>query len=164
MEHHLRNLRIPVYIHLRQRTSSFVPEHLSPEAAAELRDDLQTARGDISFEQFLGDLSAFGVIKSTLLEDTEALPAIDVSVSDGRWLRVSGEQMLDFWTTLKLQGTVEVSALHASLHEAGELLEKKLLLLDYIKPMQLGREERPGLRYAPPSIHRPYDAIELTPE
>lgn len=164
MERHLRNLRIPVYIHIRQRTSSFVPEHLSSEAAADLRDDLQTARGDISFEQFINDLSAFGVLKSTLLEDPESLPAIDVVVSEGQTLRVSGEQMLDFWTTLKLQGAVEVSALHASLHEAGALLEKKLLLLDYIKPMQLGREERPGLRYAPPSVQRPFDAIELNPE
>lgn len=151
MEKYLQQARIPIYVHMRPHEPGFVPEHLHAADVPALSRDLHAARMDISFETFIGDLQRLldGHLRDA--QDAGELPSLEISCSDRTRRVIPGEQLVDLWQALRLQGAIELSALPLGLQDEALALVKKLLTLDYIKPMEFGDDRRPGLRYAPRS-------------
>jgi O-acetyl-ADP-ribose deacetylase (regulator of RNase III) len=164
MERYLKQVRIPVYIHVRSHDPKFVAEHLRAGDVPALSKELHAARVDVTFERFVDDLrDAFDAqVKDP--QTPEELPSLEVQLRNGSPFVITGEQMLDFWQTLKLRGALELAALPRPLREPASSFAEKLLTLEYIKPMQFGGDRRPGLRYAPPSLSHPPSAIDVNPE
>jgi len=164
MEKYLKQVRVPVYIHVRPRDPKFVPEHLRSGEVPALSRELHAARIDVTFEKFVNDVREVFHAQVKEPQDLEELPGLEMRIRDGSPFVIPGEQMLDFWQTLKLRGALELAALPHAVQETASSFAETLVTLDYIKPMQFGRDRRPGLRYAPPSLSHPPDAIDVNPE
>jgi O-acetyl-ADP-ribose deacetylase (regulator of RNase III) len=160
MERYLKQVRIAVYIHVRSPDPKFVAEHLRAGDVAALSKELNSARVDVTFERFVDDLRNALDAELKKIETSDELPSLEIMQPDGRPQVITGEQMLDFWQTLKLRGAVELASLPSPLRAPAE----RLMALEYIKPMQLGDDRRPGLRYAPPSLSHFPSAIDVNPE
>lgn len=164
MERYLKQARIPVYVHVRPRDPKFVPEHIRPGEVASLSRELQAARADVTFEAFVNDLRDLFQARVGNSEDAMELPSLEVQDTKGRSLILPGEQVLDFWQSLRLRGALELASLPPALQAFDSLFAEKLVTLDYIKPMTFGQDGRPGLRYAPPSASTAPDSIDVSPE
>lgn len=167
MERYLKQVRIPVYIHVRPHDPDFIPEHLGTRDVKALSKELQAARDDVTFEQFVSDVRVVLQARDKVPSSTEELPSLEVPANDGELVVVSGEEMLDFWQALKLRGAVELASLPREFQRtatAANAIADKLFELQYIKPIRFGRDQRPGLRYAPPSRSQPPPAIDVLPE
>lgn len=163
MEKHLGQARIPVYVHVRARDPKFVPEHLRPADVFHLSRELNTARNDVTFEQFVNDLRNLLGAQSRAPLDASELPSLEISEATGMRI-IPGEQILDFWQALRLTGALKLSALPESFREKSLALPEKLVTLDYIKSMDFGTERTSGLRYAPRSLSVPPPSIDVHPE
>ena len=165
MERYLRQVRIPVYVHVRPRDPNFVPEHLRPTDVPELSRELNAPRRDVGFEKFVSDLARLLQSSPRLSEDPMELPSVEVAGRGGEpSFLIPGESLLDFWHALRLRGALELSAFPGGLREHADLIASKLVTLDYIRPMAFGADKRPGLRYAPPSATVPPGSIDVHPE
>jgi O-acetyl-ADP-ribose deacetylase (regulator of RNase III) len=159
MEEYLRNLPIPVYIHLYGRPAAFVPERLNVEYAREMRLERQR----VSIEQLWKDLTTHisGVSSGTYLLSLFG-PAVEIDgehvifrPTPGEPVIVYREDIEDIWNTLRSRGTIKETEIPQAIREAGASgwLFDLLQGLEYVRPIALrsGSEEFPirGLRYVP---------------
>jgi O-acetyl-ADP-ribose deacetylase (regulator of RNase III) len=163
MERYLGQARIPVYVHLRPCDPKFIPEHLRAADVFQLSQELQTARQDVTFEQFVVDLTGLLGGRVRVPEDVGELASLEVQERSGVRI-IPGEQILDFWQALRLQGALKLSALPESFRDEMLALPEKLVRLDYIKRMEFGADHAAGLRYAPRSISAPPTSIDVHSE
>jgi O-acetyl-ADP-ribose deacetylase (regulator of RNase III) len=159
MERYLRDLSIPVYIHLYQQPTGFVPERLDVAWARQARLERQRISADRLWQDLKGLvsgsgnggylLSLFGPLvrvndEHILFEPTPGEPVV-----------VYREDVEDLWNILRTRGTVGENDLPQSVREAGAAswLFDLLVSLDYVRPIVLrARSEGPpirGLQYAP---------------
>ena len=140
-EDHLRNLSIPVYIHLAAPPRDFIPEHLKGKELARHRAEFSSPRTEISFDVFRTDLVALlgvndpGLITSQI-EDGELpdYPPIPVSLDSQEDVLVAQEDLLDLWNSLIVRGSVRAQDFPGTLHSISEDLVHRLVALDYIEP------------------------------
>lgn len=159
MEQHLRDLPIPVYIHLYPQAADFVPERLDVEYAMQMRLERQR----ISVGRLWEDLQ--GVVSQ---DSGEALnlslfgPAVSMDDEHLRFQATSGDEAIvyreeveDLWNTLRLRGTVGKDDVPHWIteHGAADWLFELLERLEYIRPVTLRRKSgdpgSEGLRYDP---------------
>jgi len=159
MERYLRDLPIPVYIHVYSPPPDFVPERFDVEFAKQMRlerqristdrlwEDLQRLVAAPSQEPYR--LTLFGPEVQVNSEHIFFLP------SPGDRVIVYREDINDIWNTLRLRGTVGESDLPQLIRAegAGPWLFTLLSQLDYIRPVTLRSHSKGlavrGLRYDP---------------
>lgn len=156
MERFLRDLPIPVYIHLYPKPPDFVPERLDDDYARQIRLERQR----ISTEQLWQDLRSLVGQKDQLtlfgpvVEMDEEHILFKSVTGEGEPVIVYREDIEDVWNTLRLRGTVRETDAPQSIGEGGATLWLFELLkrLDYIEPVTLHTKDRStsqGLRYVP---------------
>ena len=154
MEKYLKNLPIPVYVHLAQRRAGFMPEHLDPELLVQSR---QTRQG-VGFDQFWNDLrGAAGMKPANGNRSSEGeLPPIVLFLGGDRSITLPGEDFEDLWNSLRLRGALRQDEFPGALSEQAEPVTNLLLKLGYIRPMRFavtgpsGRQRSMvGIRFAP---------------
>jgi O-acetyl-ADP-ribose deacetylase (regulator of RNase III) len=158
MEQYLKDLPIPVYIHLYPKLSDFVPERLDEEYASQVQLERQT----LSFVQVWQDLQAnllarspqLNLFTSTIDIDQEKITFKSLSAPP---IIVYRQDVEDLWNTLRLDGTVSVENIPQSIQAsgAGRLIFDLLSTLTYIRPVDLQPLKRSapiaGLQYLPPA-------------
>jgi O-acetyl-ADP-ribose deacetylase (regulator of RNase III) len=163
MEKYLRNLSIPVYIHLYAREPNFVPERLDADYAREVLRE----RRRISSSELWQDLAALtgeGVGNSKQLGLFGPMAWVDdkfvhfqpLPTEADRSVDVYRGDVEDLWSILRLKGTIHSAELPQNILNSGasdwllDILEK----LDYVKPVRIrmteDAEPSRGLQYAPP--------------
>lgn len=159
MERYLRDLPIPVYIHIYSPPSGFVPERFDVEFAQQMRVERQRISADRLWEDLQRlatapdgqsyQLTLFGPEVKVNGEHIFFLP------TPGDPVIVYREDINDIWNTLRLRGTVGENDLPQLIRAegAGPWLFTLLSQLDYIHSITLrSRSEGPavrGLRYDP---------------
>lgn len=140
MESYLKNLPIPVYIHLVARRSDFIPEHLD----LDLVGQPNAARMDIGFEQFWSDLSELND-----LGDRDLTPL--------------QEDFMDLWNSLRLRGALRRDSFPGALQADPDFVMNLLLQLAYIRYIQFAEHSKgqrpqriPGVQLVlPPGLEEP---------
>jgi O-acetyl-ADP-ribose deacetylase (regulator of RNase III) len=161
MQRYLKDLPIPVYIHLAEQDGSFVPEHLAPLAEPEPanRQDALLSRRSIGFEEVWHGLwRAAGMPGEASLAPRDSLddllPVITVR-SHGRRVELPGEDIEALWTSLRLRGALPQTDFPGALKSEADTVRELLLKLDFLRPIQFviesaaGRRREPGIRFAP---------------
>lgn len=157
MERYLRDLPIPVYIHLYPKPPDFIPERIDADYAKQVRLERQRISTDQlwrDLQKLVGQtyhLTLFGPVVEVGEEHILFKPLTD----PGKPAIVYREDIEDLWNTLRLRGTVREGDVPQSIQEDGadqwlfELLEH----LDYIQPIKLRSRSQGdpvrGLRHAP---------------
>jgi O-acetyl-ADP-ribose deacetylase (regulator of RNase III) len=181
MDHYLRPLPIPIFIHMRINDPNFVPEHQHSEQPSRVDPTTISAPPErISFYQFLTDFMAlFGSGTPPAPEDLlhshepPQLPEIEVS-GEGFVLHVSGESLQKIWDQLTSVGAIRMRELPSLSPDDSMLLAQQLSRLRYIGPMTFVEgtfsdpQAEPGIRYSPspePSLGSfARRAVELRPD
>jgi len=145
MEHYLKALAIPVYIHVAQLPVDFVPEHLD----AKSKRDLQARRMHIEFDDFFSDLSQVAKVESAPRgqDDSEGnvgLPMVRINPT----VAIPGEEFAVLWEDLRLRGAVAADDYPPLLAQHAAEITKLLLQLGYIERMQF-ESAMEGIRFAP---------------
>ncbi|MFQ5342832.1 MAG: macro domain-containing protein [Anaerolineae bacterium] len=162
MERYLRDLPIPVYIHLYPKLSDFIPERLDSDYARQMRlerqrisvarlwQDLQELVSNQSGQPYR--LTLFG---PAVEMNEEHILFTPLSPDPVEPVIVYREDIEELWNVLRLRGTVGEDDLPQPAREDGavpwlfDLLER----LDYIQPISLRtrsqRASARGLRYDP---------------
>ncbi|MEZ4300620.1 MAG: macro domain-containing protein [Polyangiaceae bacterium] len=161
MERYLRNLPIPVYIHLSVPKDDFVPEHLAPEAQHDhgARLNALRSRRAVGFEEvWRGLWRAAGMPGDAARHQRESygdsLPAILIE-SHGRTVELPGEDIETLWTALRLRGALPQNEFPEALRSEADSVRELLLKLEFLRPIQFivddgaGRHREPGVRFAP---------------
>ncbi len=170
IERYLRDLPIPVYIHVFSPPPDFVPERFDVNFARQMRLERQRITTDRLWDD-LRQLVAIASDDSYLL--TLFGPKVKVNgehiffqPTPGEPVIVYREDVEALWNTLRLRGTVGENDLPQGIRAegAGFWLFALLSQLDYIQPVSLrSRSEGPstrGLRYDP----RPESATQRAAE
>jgi O-acetyl-ADP-ribose deacetylase (regulator of RNase III) len=167
MERHLRRLPIPVYIHLYEKSPTFVPERWDLDYAKQVRLE----RERISMDRLWQDLqrmtgagyplTLFGPVIEMREEHILFKPSSEAPVTIYR------EDIEDLWNILRLRGTVRETDVPQFIRESGasgwlfDLLEK----LDYIHSIPLRSKSQGdttrGLRYDPQADTTPVTEAEI---
>jgi O-acetyl-ADP-ribose deacetylase (regulator of RNase III) len=159
MENYLKNLPIPVYIHLYRKPAEFVPERLDPQYAKQVRLERQRISSD-QFWQDLRNLTSHSVSSEYQMDLFG--PKIEIDDEVIRLLSTSSDETLiyredieDLWNTLRIRGTIQESDIPIGIQNTGasnwllDFLER----LSYIQPIHLRshnhRSFTRGLRYDP---------------
>lgn len=175
MERYLRDLPIPIYIHLYTKPADFVPERLD-EA---YRREVLRERRQVSFVHFWQDLQALtgssaeeaaqqGLFGPRVWLDDEFLHLQPSEDGQGQPIAVYRDDLEDMWNVLRLKGTIHRGELPQVVldHGAADWLMDLLERLDYLKPVSIRQHEqdRPvrGLQYAPPAEVEAPIVIEAT--
>lgn len=152
MEHYLRALPIPVYIHIHPKSPDFVPERLDSDYARQVR----LARQRPSADQVWQDLSNLPRQLELFGPKVEMNDEHIVFKSMGNEpVIIYREDIEDLWNVLRLRGTLREEDLSEPIRETGAIpwLFDLLAKLDYIRPVELraaGRDTTDrGLRYVP---------------
>ncbi|MCJ7620250.1 MAG: macro domain-containing protein [Anaerolineae bacterium] len=159
MEHYLRALPIPVYIHLHPHSADFVPERLDVEYAREMRLERQRVSAGRLWQE-LRDLVSHEPEEAYSL----TLFGPDVTMDEehlffhpksGDTATVCREDVEDLWNTLRLRGTLRQDDVPRPVTDDGatEWLFELLKRLEYVQPVTLrlnaGDRASEGLRYDP---------------
>jgi O-acetyl-ADP-ribose deacetylase (regulator of RNase III) len=146
MERFLRDLPIPVYIHLYPIPPDFVPERLDDDYAELIRLERQR----ISTEQLWQDLRSLVGQKYQLtlfgpiVEMDEEHILFKSVAGEGELVIVYREDIEDLWNTLRLRGTVRETDAPQPIGDVGATLWLFELLkrVDYIEPVTLHTKDR----------------------
>ncbi len=171
MERYLKNLPIPVYVHLYPRDPNFVPERLDEDyirqvqlerrqvSTNKLWEDLQKiAQGTTGYSyqmSLFGPSIAVGDEKIVFNPDSSNLKI------------VYREDIEDLWNVLRIRGTISEVDIPEAIRAEGviEWLFELLERLIYIQPIQVRKqadtEKKRGLRYVPQAESSPLQAIEV---
>jgi len=156
MEHYLRELPIPVYIHIYPKLPDFVPERLDVDYARQVRLERQRISTSRLWQDLRGvvgetyQLTLFGPVVEM---DEEHILFKSLS-GEGEPIVVYCEDVEDLWNTLRLRGTLRESDVPQPIDEDGATawLFELLQHVEYIKPVTLrarGEGDSRGLRYVP---------------
>ena len=172
MEHYLKDLPIPVYIHLYPTPPDFVPERLDPEYARQIQFERQV----LPFDQVWQDLQAmrkqpqqlelFAGVHEPTVDITE--DQISFNSASGESVTVHRQSLEDLWNTLRLSGTLNVDNVPEPIRADGatSYILDLLAQLPYIQRIELQTLKQPapsqGLQYMPPPQTEPAES-EQTP-
>jgi O-acetyl-ADP-ribose deacetylase (regulator of RNase III) len=156
MERYLRDLPIPVYIHLHPKPSDFIPERLDAGYARQVRLERQRISTDRLWQdlrRLVGrsyQLTLFGPIVEMDEEHILFKPLSGRSEP----VIVYREDVEDLWNALRLRGTVRETDVPQPIGENGAIswLFEVLKHVDYIQPVTLHTRDQgvsQGLRYVP---------------
>ena len=156
MEHYLRELPIPVYIHIYPKLPGFVPERLDVDYARQVRLERQRISTSRLWQDLRGvvgetyQLTLFGPVVEM---DEEHILFKSLS-GEGEAVVVYREDVEDLWNTLRLRGTLREADVPQPIDEDGATawLFELLQHVEYIKPVTLrarGQGDSRGLRYVP---------------
>ena len=156
MERYLKDLPIPVYIHLYPDQQDIVPERLDAEYARQV----QLERRVIPFNQVWQDLQALTEVQQQL---DMFMPKIEISEERILFHRQSSPPLIvyrqdveDMWNTLRLNGTISINQVPEPIRadKATECIFDLLTNLSYVKPIELQSIKQSrlgrGLQYVPP--------------
>lgn len=170
MERYLRDLPIPIYIHIYSPPPGFIPERFDVEFAQQMRLERQRITTDHLWEdlQRLVAVASDEPYSLTLLGPKVKVNGehIFFQPTPGDEVVIFREDVEDIWNTLRLRGTVGEDDLPLEIRAegAGFWLFSLLSQLEYIHPVTLrSRSEGPavlGLRYDP----RPEPAAQRVAE
>ena len=157
MERYLRDLPIPVYIHLYPKPSGFIPERLNDDYARQVRLERQRVSTDRLWQDLrnlIGQayrLTLFGPVAEM---DEEHILFRPLN-GEGEPVVVYRQDVEDLWNTLRLRGTVRETDVPQPIGEDGATswLFELLKHVDYIQLVTLHSKRRKasqGLRYIPP--------------
>ncbi|MBK8259528.1 MAG: macro domain-containing protein [Polyangiaceae bacterium] len=161
MDKYLRDLPIPVYIHVASSGKDFVPEHVPTKTENNAASYLNAnrARRGVAFEEVWRRLWAEAGMSgdSELVGSTSAdgfLPEIRVN-SEGRVVHLPGEDIEALWTSLRMRGALPQNEFPGALRLEAAVVRELLLKLDFLRPIQFVVEQagtfrqEPGVRFAP---------------
>jgi len=167
MEKYLKDLPIPVYIHLYEQIPTFVPERLDLDYSSEVHLERQR----LSVNDLWNDLDL--QINNQVQLDLFA-PQVqindDMIVFDGidKSLKLYREDFEELWNVLRIRGTISIEDLPRPIQENAFniWLFDLLAQLDYISAIQLQSTTSShinvsGLRYNPPPAKGISSQIEL---
>lgn len=168
MERYLKDLPIPVYIHLYPTSSDFVPERLDSDYAKQVHLERQI----LPFVQVWRDLQASIPVQSPQLSLFAPMVKMDEEKivfipSSGQPTVVHREDMEDLWNTLRLHGTVSAEDIPQPIQADGavKLVFDLLSQLPYIRPIELKPLKRnmsiEGLQYIPLPQTELVEEVEL---
>lgn len=161
MERYLKDLPIPIYIHLYRQKPNFVPERLGKS------NDIQHERQPISFNQLWDDLQSLSppsILNEVHFDDE----AIEFVLPTGKASIVYRQDVEDLWNTLRLQGTIGDDTIPEPIRADGltALLFDFLEQLPYIEPVALYPLKRlapiNGLQYTPPPRTEDLPLMEIS--
>ncbi|MDM8518794.1 macro domain-containing protein [Anaerolineales bacterium HSG6] len=149
MEQYLKDLPIPVYVHIYRQDPNFVPERLTNG------NDIHQERQPIPFSQVWHDLQTLSppTLSDRVHLDEEAIQFI---LPTGQTFVVYRQDIEDLWSTLRLQGTIGDDTVPEPIRADGatHILFEFLTQLPYVEPVALYTLKRPvpthGLQYTPP--------------
>lgn len=172
MEHYLKDLPIPVYVHLYPTSPEFVPERLDAAYARQV----QLERQIISSDDLWRDLQA-GVANNSaqlsLFPPDSQLPIyineeqIIFRPASAAAVTVDRPDLEDLWNILRLRGTISADDVPQPIQasEATSLIFDLLSHLPYIQPIELQPLKRnvpvAGLQYLPPPHPQPLEEAEI---
>jgi len=145
MEQYLKNLPIPVYIHLFRKSNDFVPERLDDDYAAKVGLERQR----ISSEQLWSDLMklANGQIEKSYqlslfnptFHMTNEFILINSTSKEAVQIPVYREEVEDLWNILRVRGTLQENDIPEQIRQKGngEWLMEILKQLPYIREVRL---------------------------
>lgn len=164
MERYLKDLPIPVYIHLYAQYPDFLPERLDSAYAQQV----QLERQIIPFAQVWQDLQALvwgpGSNQAIIEIDQER---IVFHCRPEQPLIVYRQDVEDLWNTLRLSGTVSNDRVPEPIRADGAIdcLFELLAHLPYIQMVDLQPLRHPspsrGLQYMPPPQTEPQEDLEI---
>ena len=157
MERYLRNIPIPVYIHIYEKSPDFVPERLDAIFAREVRlererislDQLWTDLHNITGSSSHFQLSLFGPYIEVNSESIKFQPLSNAASF------VYREDLEDLWNILRIRGTIQDEDVPESIRSSGVLPDLFDLLgkVEYIKTVDLrsrkSQDYKTGLKYDP---------------
>jgi len=171
MEKYLKDLPIPVYIHLYPQDPDFVPERLDDNYARQVRLERQR----VSTDQLWQDLQQ--IVRGTSGKAYQLSlfgPKIDVQeekILFGSDLNSSKivyrEDIEDLWNVLRTRGTISEADIPISIRAEGleEWLFDLLGRLAYIRPLNIRKrgdlENGRGLQYVPQPETAPVQEIDV---
>jgi len=170
MERYLKNLPIPVYIHLYPKPSDFIPERLDKEYANEV---IMQERQRISTAKLWNDLHKVIFEKSSRPISLDLFgQKIDIDEENITFkselgeLKVYKEDIEDIWGILRIRGTISERDFPKRIvdERITQWLFELLKQIEYIKPAKLQSKEGPtflGLRYEPPPENKPLAEHEI---
>lgn len=164
MEKYLRDLPIPIFIHLYTQSADFVPERLDEE----YRREVMRQRRQVSFKQFWRDLQALtgsspdeaaqqDLFSPRVWLDEEFLYLQPSAGAEHQLIEVYRGDLEDLWNALRLKGVIHSQELPQAVldRNAADELMNVLEQLDYLKPLTIREREHDaplrGLQYAPPA-------------
>jgi O-acetyl-ADP-ribose deacetylase (regulator of RNase III) len=171
MERYLKDLPIPVYVHLYPKSPDFVPERLNGEYARQI----QIERQILSFNEVWQDLQAI-VNQPQQLEVFRPSPKQTIEINEEYIVfRSSAEEdivvhrqdVADLWNILRLSGTLNVENVPEPIRADGgtEYVFELLAQLPYIQPIYLQslKQDTPsrGLQYMPPPQTNATQTVEI---
>jgi O-acetyl-ADP-ribose deacetylase (regulator of RNase III) len=156
MERYLRDLPIPVYIHLYPQSPDFVPERLDNDYARQVRLERQRISTDRlwrDLRELVGEtyrLTLFGPVVEMNEEHILFRPLNGA----GEPVVVYRQDVEELWNLLRLRGMVRETEVPQPIGEEGATtwLFELLKQVEYIRPVNLrarGQKASQGLRYAP---------------
>jgi len=156
MERYLRDLPIPVYVHLYPKPSDFVPERLDADYARQVRLERQRISTDRVWQdlrRFVGGAYQLTLFGPVVEMDEEHILFKPLS-GKGEPVVVYREDIEDLWNVLRLRGTLREADVPQPIGEDGATawLFELLKHVDYIQPVTLharGQRASQGLRYVP---------------
>ncbi len=171
IEQYLKDLPIPVYIHLYPKSPDFVPERLDAEYARQI----QLERQILSFNQVWQDLQViteqpqqlnmFAQASGQSIEMNEDYISFKPSSSES--VVVYRPDLEDLWNTLRLSGTLNIENIPEPIRADGatQYVFNLLIQLPYIQPIDLQslKQSVPsqGLQYMPPPQREPNQVMEI---
>jgi O-acetyl-ADP-ribose deacetylase (regulator of RNase III) len=171
MEHYLKNLPIPVYIHLYKKDPNFVPERFDEDYIRQVRlerqristsklwqDLQQIAQGtaDNSYQMSLFGPSVEVSDETIVFNPDSPKPTI-----------IYREDVEDLWNVLRVRGTLSEVDIPEAIQAEGVVgwLLELLGRLTYIQPIQIRKqgntEKERGLKYAPQPEPATLQAIDV---
>ena len=157
MEHYLKALPIPVYIHLYPKAPDFIPERLDPTYVQEL----QLEREIIPFAQVWQDLRSLILSQAEKGCHAPELSMTDVAITfqfQPESTKVIYRQDIeDLWNTLRLSGTVDQNRVPEPIRADGMIgqIFDLLVRLPYVGSIELYSpnqiDSSRGLQYCPPA-------------
>ncbi len=159
MEKYLKDLPIPIYIHLYKKSYDFIPERFDKN----YRRQAIVERQRISSDQLWDDLKNLvtgddhQIYQASLFNPKIYVndDYIQVSHVNGEPLIIYREDLEDLWDMLRIRGTIQEIDIPEAIRQSGasDWLLEFLSQLNYIKPIQLRSHGKMkfvrGLQYTP---------------
>jgi O-acetyl-ADP-ribose deacetylase (regulator of RNase III) len=171
MEKYLRDLPIPVYVHLYAKDPNFIPERLDDNYARQVRLERQRISTS-KLWQDLYNIVGGGNIKSYQMSlfgpEIEVQDEMIIFNPNSKNVKiVYREDIEDLWNVLRIRGIISEIDIPETIKTQGviEWLFNFLERLDYIRPEHIRKrgvfENRRGLQYSPLPEPSPIDTIDI---
>jgi O-acetyl-ADP-ribose deacetylase (regulator of RNase III) len=171
MERYLKDLPIPVYIHLYPQVPDFVPERLDETYARQVRLERQRISIDKLWQdlQQIADEGSGKPYQMSLFGPSVRVQEeyIVFSPTTANPITIYREDIEDLWNVLRIRGTISEADIPESIRAEGAIdwLFELLGRLEYIRPVQIRKrgemEYARGLQYAPQPELAPVEDVGI---